>query len=429
MKWGQRGREQLSNDKTESRSSLWGKVLQSGEILGPVAMTAILARGRLRLRDYIAIGASTVNAGLKLWDIWSIEEPINLAKAFDYEGSPWRLCPYFICQHAFESMEIAEKMLDKYKVTKGGKVISAAWTATVDGIEIGWTGSPHQAVVPETIWSTKPQEIRLIAARRLWEKAGSDRVLRIVGEKTMPVFLPQAVVETEFLQMVEVRARKFLDHQTPRAMIMDGEPGTGKTTAAAHLARHFDFQTVVMSVEDFIRSESPNGGRASGLELARLLAPDILIINDIDRLRPEYQLNLLDLLDAAKSFARLVFVTTNHYRALIEPVRRPGRLDDLLLVPGLSIKEIEMIAPKLKQIAGRMLGWPIAYVRDMADRYDVLGEEALAEFDDVQRRLNEVREDGGYRAPPRGGQGRPFTDSWEKRVKNGSADAPFEAGL
>lgn len=383
------------------RPSTWGKVLQTAEVVSDVAANLLFTRGRFRPTDYIALGVKSVHASMQLYSLWSTEKHVNLAEFFEHEDSEWKSCSVFASMLAFEGMEIREQIVESHKIVKGGKVVSAAWTAVVDGVDIGWTGPPTQDHVPDQIWSKTPHKIRDIAARRLWEKAGSDKVLRIQGERTSPHYMPPAVIETEFLRSVERRARLFLDRGKPRAMMMDGEPGTGKTTAAAHMAKKLGFKTVVINAEDFIaRYQDRDGFSAHGAELAEILKPDVLIVNDIDRILPDNQLQLLDIFDNAKSYARIVFVTTNHYRKLIEPVRRPGRLDDLIRVPGLTRVEIELVAPDVTPLAERMLGWPIAYVRDMQDRFDVLGTESYAEIGEVERRLREVREDGRYGEPP-----------------------------
>jgi hypothetical protein len=133
-----------------------------------------------------------------------------------------------------------------------------------------------------------------------------------------------------------------------------------------------------------------------GARLAQLMRPEILIINDVDRLSEDDQLRLLDILDSAKRYARLVFITTNHYRRLLEPLRRPGRTDDLIQVPGLCLEEILTLAPSAVSLAERMIGWPIAYVLDIAQRINVLGLDAVNEFEQVEQRLLEIRQDGRY---------------------------------
>lgn len=189
----------------------------------------------------------------------------------------------------------------------------------------------------------------------------------------------------------------FIHANEPWAIILDGEPGGGKTTAAGHLAQKMGFRTVVVNADDLCKQGHDSDGiHARGMELAEMLKPDIIIVNDIDRVEPKDQLALLDFFDNSKGFAKLVFATTNRYRDLIEPVRRPGRLDDLITVPGLDYEEIQRVAPAFSAHADRMLGWPIAYVRNMQKRYEVIGERAFEELDDMARRLSEVRTDGNY---------------------------------
>lgn len=384
------------NGFDDSRS-LWGKVVATAQPLGHLAQQVILARGRLRILDYAALGVSATRAGVEIHSIWSRETVVNLTPYFDHPGSEWKIAPYFVSRVAFENLEIHEKIVETHKVVKGGKITQAAWTATVDGVEIGWVGEPAEETVPEYIWSKTPEKIRHIAARRLWEKAGADNILRIQGEKTFPHFLPTDIVETNFLRMMQARVSKFLDKNVAWSIIMDGQPGTGKSVAVGYIAKKLGFKTVIVGAEDFCqRFQDRDGVSAHGVQLAEILRPDILIVNDIDRVTLEDQLRLLEIFDNAKSYARLIFATTNHYRKLLEPVRRPGRLDDLITVPGLSLEEVKQIAPGLIAHAERMVDWPIAYVRNMQERFIVLGDTAIDEFDTVARRLEEIRKDGKY---------------------------------
>lgn len=403
MHWGSGLSNSAPEDVKEGHRSAWGNVLDTADEIADVATALLMARGVLRYIDYAAIGYRTVKAGLNVYRIWAKDTPPDLNSAFQHEGSPWKLASYFASRLAFEGLTIQERIIEEHKYVREGKVVRAAWTATIDGVEIGWVSPPQMNVVPTHIWSKTPERIRELASKRLWERAGSDRMLRIKGETVFPQLLPETIIETEFLRRVETRAQAFLAKSVPRTMVLDGEPGTGKTTAVGYLARKLNFRTAILSADEFLNQSTPNGlgdWICAGMELVETLKPDVLIVNDIDRLEAEDQLVLLDVFDNAKLYTKLVFVTTNHYRKLLEPVRRPGRLDDVISVPGLDLKELQFVAPELpERYHERVVGWPISYVRDLQDRYRVLGQAGLDEFDEVQRRLNEVREDGKYTPP------------------------------
>lgn len=376
----------------------WGRVLTTGHHLMPLATSLLMARGRFRLVDYAALGISVTNAGLSIYRVWAVEKPVDLSSYFTDLDSGWKLCGYFVSKLAFDGVEIQERIVESRHRTKGGKIVEAAYTAVIDGVEIGWVSEPDCNSTPSHIYSKTPERIRDLAAKRLWERAGSDKILRVQGEVTLSYTLPEELIETRFLQTVEKRVAAFIDGKVARAMVLDGEPGCGKTSCVGYLARKFGLKTIIIAAEEFLESY-PNGhgeffNRA--MEFVEVLKPDILIVNDVDRVPRDRQLPLLEVFDNAKTYAKVIFATTNHYRDLIEPVRRPGRLDDLIRVPGLSLEEILLLAPELQDIAPKMLGWPIAYVRDMKDRYRVLGDLGLAEFDEVARRLEEVRIDGNY---------------------------------
>jgi len=400
MFWGKSNSKRVTVNESQYNDpnmTLMGKLFSSAEHLSGIAYALLYARGKVRPIDMLAIGMQATKAGLGLYRTWDKRKPVNLSKYFADPRDTWELAPYFVSQTAFTGIEIPAVVVEPHKTTRGGLVDCAVWTATVDGVEIGWVGPPTQDDVPDLIYSRTPEKIRAIAARRMWEKAGSDKILRIQGEKTFPQFLPHDVIETKFLTMMEERVRKFLDKGLAWSIVMDGQPGTGKSVAVGYIAKKLGFRTVVVGAEDFCsKYQDRDGVHARGVQLAEILQPDVLIVNDVDRLSADDQLRLLEIFDNAKSFAKLIFATTNHYRKLLEPVRRPGRLDDLIHVPGLSLEEVQRLAPSLVDHAERMVDWPIAYVRNMQDRYSVLGDMALAEFVGVERRLEEIRKDGGY---------------------------------
>lgn len=379
--------------------TVFERVLQTANNLSEIGEAFLSARGKLRKIDYLAIATKAVHAGMSIFNTWASKDMINLAEYFNQPGTEWKLVPYMASLHAFENRDIEERIVHSHKRVRYGKINSAAWTAVVEGIEIGWTGPPDQVNVPPYIWSKTPEQIRNLAARRLWDRAGSDKIIRVSADKISPHQVDISIYETQFLKDLEWRIRKFLESNISRAFLLNGEPGCGKSACTTYLTHKLGFCGVIVKAVDFLTGHI-GAANVSGADLAEMLRPDVLIVNDVDRLTEADQVALLDVFDSAKSFAKLIFATTNHYRDLIEPLRRPGRLDDLIHVPLLSLEEIEHIAPSLKEHTSKMLGWPVVYVRDMQDRYSAMGEVALAEFDLVTNRLQEVREDGEYTQKP-----------------------------
>lgn len=414
MRWNnsvERHHKGLSNsDSSEEAgtSTTWSKVLSTIESLVDIGSMLILARGPIRPFDIAAVGLKSVHSGMAIYNIWTQEEEIDFESHFtgvDIDGNvtetPWRTVSTYIARMAFAGLEIRETVVPKLQKTKNGKLVYAAYTATVEGCEIGWCGSPAQSSVPGQLWSKNPRSISQLAAKRLWDIAGDDKLVKLQGalHDPIPYTMPDNLIETKFLQQVKRRVDKFLGAGVPRAIILDGEPGTGKTTVTASIAKVLGFRAIVVESTDLV---GPNAGygvynedglqTAAGLTLVQLMRPEILIVNDVDRLDEEDQLKLLDLFDHAKAFAKIIFATTNDYTRLIEPVRRPGRLDDCIPVTGLSRKEIRLVAPDCGELTERMHGWPIAYVKDMQSRATVLGDEGLREIDEVERRLKEIRQ-------------------------------------
>jgi len=388
-------------DSDDGLKTLYEKVAASVGDVADLASSFLVARGELRTLDYIAFAIRGSSTCIELWNRWMPQGPspaADLAKYFVHPGTPWKLASYYACSTAFDNIEIREQIVESHVERQKGKIHQAVWTAVIDGVEIGWISSPKCDKVPSRIWSKTPEKIKEIAASRLWDKCGEDKIVRFAGTTVRPCELPTNLIDTQSSLSVEARARKFLERSVPRAMVLDGQPGTGKSSLVGILARKLGFKTIIFGADDLLSTHRHGYEDIRGTELAEMMKPDVLIVNDIDRLREDSQLILLDVLDTAKAYAKLIFATTNHYRNLLEPVRRPGRLDDVIHVPGLGVEEILLIAPDMAPLAEKMVGWPISYVKDMQNRYNVLGDLAYEEFDEVAKRLREIQEDGKYEA-------------------------------
>jgi len=129
----------------------------------------------------------------------------------------------------------------------------------------------------------------------------------------------------EFIQNVD----KFHTMGLNRATLLYGPPGTGKTTFAALLARETDKRLLV------IESASLNKVMEAGLPLEELIditQPGILLFDDLDRVsNPEELFGEIERLNrVGRTRGLLILGAINNLEALPEPLRRPGRFDEII---------------------------------------------------------------------------------------------------
>ena len=197
-------------------------------------------------------------------------------------------------------------------------------------------------------------------------------------------------LETAFVRSVRTRAEHFLKLGRARGILLNGPPGTGKSRCVRTVLGELGLNAlhVQLSALDDLFFERADGPPDVDTML-RILRPDALVIDDVDRVQAASQPELLALLEIASAWCKLVFVTTNDAGKLIAPLVRPGRLDDLLEVPPLEREVIlELLGAEDMDLAEEMAGWPICYIRDFVTRREALGRTAArAELGELARRV------------------------------------------
>jgi len=178
-----------------------------------------------------------------------------------------------------------------------------------------------------------------------------------------------------------------------RNVLLQGEPGTGKTTLCGHAARELSDRALLLTGR-LLDALEPTEWRA----MFRLMAPEVVIIDDVDRAGggsfKGSSGRYLELLRDLRGSVPLVLMTSNDHTELPPALRRPGRID--------RIVEFEQSPREVRQRAVGQLAeevgveipegrgeWLVdlltehggAHVREVLERASVLGWEALTDIE------------------------------------------------
>ena len=146
------------------------------------------------------------------------------------------------------------------------------------------------------------------------------------GESFCTLELEVPAYHGPLLDVIE-RWRSYQEVGVRRSVLIQGRPGTGKSTFALHAARVLSERTLILTAESCDAL-----GDGAWYTLLRVLEPTMIILDDIDRLsemRLERKLRMFE--EGYCDVPFLVF-TSNDYQRLPLPLRRPGRIDQILEV-------------------------------------------------------------------------------------------------
>jgi hypothetical protein len=158
----------------------------------------------------------------------------------------------------------------------------------------------------------------------------------------------QLILPEDFLSRIErhtigftrqAARLKAAGRHLKRGILLHGPPGTGKTLTAMYLATQMAGRTVLLLTGGGM------GAIGTAAQLARLLEPATLILEDVDLIGTERNhqtvdanallFELLNQMDGLADDADLLFILTTNRPDVLEPAlaSRPGRIDQAFEIP------------------------------------------------------------------------------------------------
>jgi hypothetical protein len=175
---------------------------------------------------------------------------------------------------------------------------------------------------------------------------------------------------------------KFRTQGIRRVVVLQGSPGTGKSTLCENIAETVGNKVMVLS-----NAMIMNVDRDGWFSLMNMMRPSLVIIDDIDRIAGSRLENSLYLFEDNNYHVPLTLLTTNDKDKLPLAFRRPGRIDMLLEMPlpedairrkivlefsrSMGINEVP--DSHMNFLMSIMDKYPGAYIKELMLRYKAYG--------------------------------------------------------
>lgn len=170
--------------------------------------------------------------------------------------------------------------------------------------------------------------------------------------------------------------KQFFYKGKNRAVIFYGNPGVGKSTIIRQIAKDLNVRSMRISIDSF---KSFDVERT--FNIINILKPQVLIIDDFDKI--EMTTSMLPIFEKLHKQIKLTMISVNNLNYFEDNIGlvRPERFDKFIKVERLDNVVIEkIISKKYMYLADKIKEWPAAYIRELKENIDVLGDENIDKY-------------------------------------------------